>query len=85
MSRVCGWRLIPVNRSVAGRKIRAKQESELVVVRIRIAQRGLDAEEIHMHAFLSVEAAARWMSRFLARRLPEAFEKAMGVRVEEEK
>jgi len=59
--------------------MRTKQESELVVVRIRIRQRGLQAEEMHMHVFLSAEAAARWMSRFLARRLPEAFEKAMGV------
>jgi len=59
--------------------MRTKQVSELVVVRIRITQRGLDAEEMHMHAFLSTESASRWMSRFLARRLPEAFEKAMGV------
>jgi len=51
----------------------------MVVVRVRITQRGLDAEEMYMYVFLSVEAAARWMSRFLARRLPEAFEKAMGV------
>jgi len=56
------------------------KDDELVVVRVRIRQRGLDAEEMHMHAFLSVESAARWMSRFLARRLPEAFEKAMGVK-----
>jgi len=55
------------------------KDDELVVVRVRIRQRGLDAEEMYMYVFLSAEAAARWMSRFLARRLPEAFEKAMGV------
>jgi len=56
-----------------------RKNREMVVVRVRITQCGLDAEEMHMHVFLSAEAAARWMSRFLARRLPAAFEKAMGV------
>jgi len=55
------------------------KDDGLVVVRVRITQRGLQVEEKHIYAYHSSEEAARWMSRFLARRLPEAFEKAMGV------
>jgi len=54
------------------------KDDGVVVVRVRIRQRGLDAEEKHTLVFLSAEEAARWMSRFLARRLPKVFEKAMG-------
>jgi len=79
MSRVCGWWLRPPHFRFWQRTPGSWVNREMVVVRIRITERGLDAEEMHMHVFLSAEAAARWMSRFLARRLPEAFEKAMGV------
>jgi len=79
VGRPCGWWLRPPHFRFWQRAPGSRVNREMIVVRIRITQRGLDAEEMHMHAFLSVEAASRWMSRFLARRLPEAFERAMGV------
>jgi len=80
MTRICGWWLRPPHFRFWQRPRSSRANQKMVVVRVRITQRGLDAEEMYMYVFLSVESAARWMSRFLARRLPEAFDKAMGVK-----